>query len=377
MAGTIIESQLSVTTGRESVRFATASGRDDEAIRRLLRENPLRGAVSLTFEREPGYFLGAQIADADDETILAHENGRLVCMGRSVVRECHVNGEPRRTGYLSDLRLDASARGRFDILRRGYRFFRELHRGNPPDICFTSVTSDNVRSLRFLERGLPGMPVYEPLAGITTLAIPVPRDERKLARLEERALAHLKSWGLSVIPATEKHIGPLAECLDAHASRHNLAAAWTADKIRLLHAHGLAPGDFQLLMEGVQIAGCAALWDQRGFKQTVIRGYRGAIAWSRPWLNLLADCSGMPRLPRPGSALAHGFLSPLAIPNGRGHLVPHVIESMLPFAARRGLDFLTLGFAADDARLPLLRSRFRCREYSNRLFRVRWRDAET
>ena len=38
---------------RARIRFALATERDDAAIRHLLRANPMRGKVSLTFEREP------------------------------------------------------------------------------------------------------------------------------------------------------------------------------------------------------------------------------------------------------------------------------------------------------------------------------------
>src|SRR2546428_10079194 len=100
------------------------SERDDAAIRRLLRANPMRGKVSLTFEREPDYFQSSGIADAEDQTIVAFDGEKLVCMGRASVRRLYLNGHPRRVGYLSELRLDHSAQGRSGILQRGYQFFR-------------------------------------------------------------------------------------------------------------------------------------------------------------------------------------------------------------------------------------------------------------
>src|SRR4051812_25952113 len=111
------------------VRFQLATPADDAAIRRLLRDHPTPGDISLAFEREPNYFHGAS---PGDQTILAFERDQLVCMGRCSIRTRYVNGTPRRVGYLGELRLDARAQGRFDILRRGYRFFRELHGDDPP-----------------------------------------------------------------------------------------------------------------------------------------------------------------------------------------------------------------------------------------------------
>ena len=141
-----------------STRFAVATEADDAAIRRLLRDNPMRGAVSVTFEREPDYFRGANIAGGEDQTIVAFDDGRLVCMGRCTRRECWVNGAARRAGYLGELRLDASARGRFGILRDGYRFFHESQRDAPASLYFTSIAADNARARRLLETGARGLP---------------------------------------------------------------------------------------------------------------------------------------------------------------------------------------------------------------------------
>src|SRR5437762_6320955 len=120
MARTPVDGQL-IAPVASRVRFALATAADDPAIRRLLRENPMRGAIALSFEREPDYFHGAYTG-TDDQTILAFDGDQLICMGRCSVRMRYLNGEIRRDGYLADLRLDAAAQGRFDILRRGYKF---------------------------------------------------------------------------------------------------------------------------------------------------------------------------------------------------------------------------------------------------------------
>ena len=364
MAGTIIESQLTAPAS-SAVRFVLATREDDAAIRRLLRENALNGEISLTFEREPNYFDGSQIAGADDQTFLAFENGRLVCMGRCSIRDRYINGEVRRVGYLSDLRLDASERGRFDLLRRGYHFFRDLQLNHPADFYFTSITADNVRSLRFLERGLPGMPVYKPIADFVTLLIPV--VARAGRRFDSKKYTHRMPVPLSTV----------LEFLNSQARQYNLAAVWDEEKIHSSQHHGLPLANFQWLMDGEKIVACSALWDQRSFKQIVIRGYSPRLALVRPGLNFVAAALGGPKLPPIGSTLAHGFLSPLATLQNDHQSLLAIIESSFPIAAQCGLDFITVGFAADDPRLAGVRSRFRCREYVNRLFQIYWKDEDS
>ena len=116
----------------------------------------------------------------------------------------------------------------------------------------------------------------------------------------------------------------------------------------------------------------AALWDQRVFRQTVIRSYATSLAFARPFANLAAFTLGTPRLPAAGSILAHAFISHLAMdPLKPDSLIP-LVATFQTLAKQRGIEFLTFGFNAADPRLVLLRRHFRCREYRSRIYVVRW-----
>ncbi len=355
MAGTAAAREL-------TTRFAVATRADDAAIRRLLRENPMHGAVSVGFEREPDYFRGADIAGGEDQTIVAHSDSRLVCMGRCTRRECWVDGAARRVGYLAELRLDAAARGRFGILREGYEFFHTLQRDDPADLYFTSIAADNDRARRLLENGARGLPAYGFLAELDTLLLAVPRRPRAVKlRLE---------------CATPARVPDLLRVLNERGRRHQFAAVWRAVTFRSLERHGLPLERFLVGLDGGEIVACGALWDQRGFRQTVIHGYSRALAVARPFVNLASGILGTPRLPRPGSVLAHAFLSPLACADGADAVLPDFIEAVFPLAAQMGVEFLTMALPATDSRLPALRRRFSTRTWRSRLYRVDWPDRD-
>jgi hypothetical protein len=89
-------------------------------------------------------------------------------------------------------------------------------------------------------------------------------------------------------------------------------------------------------------------------------------------INLSAKLFGTPRLPRIGSILAMGVLSPFALCTGKEQLLAPLLESFVSRAAQRGLEFVVLAFADNDYRLTLVRDRFRCREYRTRLYEVHW-----
>lgn len=364
MAGTTLERQLTPPR-TDRIRFDVATERDDAEIRRLLRASPMSGQITLTLEREPNYFADAHLLGEEKQTIVAREDGRVVCVGNCTVRERFINGQVRRVGYLGGLRLDASMTGRFDILRRGYDFFREMQADAPADFYFTSIAADNVRARHFLERGLPGMPAYEFVGEFVTLLLSVER------RSPTRRVSKI-----GVNRAGSETGVPIADELLALTNEYNrqlqFAPCWSADKFTALQSLGLRPDSFHFIRNGGHIAASAALWDQRTFKQTVIRNYAPWLARLRPAVNLLARITNQPRLPAVGTTLSHAFVSQLAVAPEDIDALPALLTGLRTMAVARGIEFLTLGFTANDPHLALLRRKHRCREYRSRIYVVRW-----
>ncbi|MGV3533527.1 MAG: hypothetical protein ACO1QR_14265, partial [Chthoniobacteraceae bacterium] len=324
MAGPALDRELSAAA---RTRFDVATEADDAAIRRLLRENAMEGAVSLTLEREPDNFRGVGLAGGEDQTIVAFTGERLACMGRCSQRDCWLDGRATRVGYLAELRLDSHARGQFRILRDGYKFFHELQQDAPAEFYFTSIGAENERARRLLERGVRGMPSYIFLAELETLLVTVPRRPRR-ARLQLET-------------ATDQDIPDIVRLQNLHGSRFQLAAVWTDETIRALQHHGLPIHRFRVLREGGELVACGALWDQRGFRQIVIQRYAFPLSLARCPLDLASRILGTPRLPRPGAALPHAFLSPLAFAPGAEAMLPDFLEAFFPLAAQAGIEYLT------------------------------------
>lgn len=335
---------------------AVATPKDDEAIRRLLRDNAMGGGIRITLEREPNYFLGTDIAGGIDQTILVSRESQLGCVGRCTRRKCWVNGEPRTVGYLAELRLDDSVRGQAEYLRRGYQFFESLQANQPADVYFTSIASDNHRAIRFLERGIRGLPRYKYLNGLTTVLISVPTRSKHDSTRVERASSHAE----------------VARVLNLRAQSRQFAAVWTEENLQDLAERDLPLNRFHLVSRGDEAVACAALWDQRSFRQTVIQSYPKALSCVLPVFNFVSGLFGHPGLPRSGSALPHAFLSPLACDENDLESLHALIESYFPIARENGLRFLTLAFPEGDARLRSVRTRYRTREWSSRLYRVDW-----
>lgn len=369
MGGAALASQLRECDEHQAgcgVRFELATAVHDAPLRRLLRENPMAGMIRLSLEREPSFFAAAAPEGSEHQTIVALEDQRVVAVGNISARQRFINGRPMRVGYLGALRLDAACRGRASILRRGYEFFRKLHEQGGPPIYLTSIIADNLSARRFLEKGLSGMPTYRYLGEFVTLII---RRRRRTDSFgpASRFRRGLREKGLQLVCGSDRRCAEIRELLAQDLRAYQFAPVWEESEIH--------PKTFQIACaeDGTPVA-CAAMWDQRAIKQSVVRGYSSGLRWARPLINVGAALLGRPRLPQIGMPVSYAFLSHLAASAEHPELAELLIHSFQAAARTLGVDYLTLGFDHRDARLAHLRQVFRPREYISRIYAVHWED---
>lgn len=344
------------------VRFALATPADDADVRRLLRENPMPGAISISLEREPDALAATAIEGDEHHTIVARDErtGRLIAMGSVSVRERYINGRPTRVGYLGQLRLDHRCRPRASVILGGYRFFRELHERLGVRLYLTSIAADNDTARRLLERSLPGMPTYRPLCDFVTLVF------RRRRRPHE--------GNLIVRQGTPQLVPIICELLNESAARHQFAPTSSPSLLDSLRAHGLQPQHFRVMFEDDRALACAAVWDQRRTRQAVIRRYPPALRLARMPLNLLAPLTRLPSLPPLGKPIPLALVSHLATPSDRPELIEPLVRSLHGTAHTLGVDCIGVGLDARDPRLPILRRSFSGREYRTQHYAVHWQD---
>lgn len=279
---------------------------DDAELRRLLRENPMQGAVRVSLEREPSVWLAAAISGSRHHAVVARDpaSGRIAATGCRSVYDAWVGGEPCRLGYLSQLRIGAGGRGRRRLLAAGYAALGE--RRVPDELPFdvTTIVADNRPARRLLGAGLPGLPRYRELERFVTLVLPA------WPRLPSRA-----PRGVVVERGDEAALPEVAAFLDRQARRHQFAPRVSAEALRCpSRSRGLAPGDFLLARRDGVLVGCVAVWDQSGYKQVVVRGYAPRLARFRPWLDLVSRLLGGRGSPRPARRCARPGCRPSAWP---------------------------------------------------------------
>ncbi|MBM3266420.1 MAG: hypothetical protein FJZ01_02125 [Candidatus Sericytochromatia bacterium] len=342
--------------------FDLAAPADEPELRRLMRECHLEGEITLAVEREPDFFLGQTIEGPAHQTLVARDpEGRIAGMGSRSVREVWIDGHPRRMGYLGQLRLEPAYRGLPRIMRSGWKLLRRLHEEGDVPFYLTSISETNAAARRLLEAGLPGFPTYRPVAELATLVVSTGRGATVP--------------GTEVTQAEAGDLAEIAELLARYHSAHQFAPIWTAEDLaNPERVRGLVPEDFLLVRQAGRLVGCAALWDQRAYKQVRVHGYASHLGRWRPALDLASRMVGLPPLPRPGEPLEMAYLSHLAADREAVEVYLALIGAARARAAGRGLASLALGLSAGSPLLAALRQRLRFIEYRTLLYLVHWED---
>lgn len=343
------------------------AGSDDEAeMRELLRTQPLPGWVTVSFEREPNYFAAARIDGERHSVLLARDTKteRLAGFYSRSVRRVYINGEIKRLGYVSQLRVNKGYASGYRVYRhfvQGFSIGRTLLSGEDElDYDITSILADNRPAKRLLSANLPGMPRYELLSGYNTLVFRAGGIGRKSSEYQ------VESGKVSGLEA-------IVRCLQRNNSRYQFAPFW--DEASLV-ALGLDADDFLVVRDGERVTACLSLWDQRSVKQAVVRGYKKPVRRLRPLINAFSPCLGIPRLPPVGETLRIGWLSHLASEADAPGPVRALLVQAIRRARKMGLEQLMLGLADEHPLLATVRSLNRHMAYRSDLYLVVWPDRE-
>jgi hypothetical protein len=344
-------------------RKAVAS--DDAELRACLRDNVMDSWVRMSLEREPNYF-DAQSLMGESMSVIAHEADpphTTVGMYNCGFFPVHINGAAADVGYLGGLRVNPAYRHKLRVVRNGFDSIKALVQ-NPQEVPYwmTSIASENRAARRLLQARLSGMPVYNSVGEMRTLAFATAQGRHK--RLLQAAQAI--------------DIPDLAAFFNCSAASYQFSARLTESWLKRLsdaaHADrvGLHLNDFYLLKDGDDITACIALWDQRRFKQTVARGYRFPLNQLRGAYNAYAKLARRLPLPAPGMPLQQVFLSFVAFQKSAEHLVVDVVREALAIAKDKGAQAGVLGLSRTNPLLPVLTRAIPAHVYPSSIQTVAW-----
>ncbi|HEX8955401.1 MAG TPA: hypothetical protein VF798_03970 [Burkholderiaceae bacterium] len=279
--------------------FSLGGPEDDAQLRQRMASDWIEGEFAISLRREPSYVRACRLQGNPVQIIVGRDaaSGRILATGNRSISRTFLDGEARRTAFLSDLRIDREHRNGM-LLSRVYRFLRSLHDADPLP-CYNLIYDDNETALRSLVGGRAGLPHYIERGRLLTRALHLSR---------RRPLLHAP--GAELRRARDGELPEIVEFLN----RRNRECRWApvldmADFAAGGRCDTLGAKDFFIGLKAGRICATMAAWDQSPLRQAHVERYPRPLALLRHVHNLAAPLLKRPRLPAPGRALPYVYLA--------------------------------------------------------------------
>lgn len=346
--------------------FELARPEDDPALRRLLADTPMPGRITVAFEREPDYLKGCSTMGPFWQVIIARHTASQEIAGVMcrAVRPHFMNGEPKDLGYIGGIRVAEKYRGLW-LLQRGLTYFQELHTDNRAPAYWGAISDENEISRGVLvERRRRSFPITHQVARIYTLGV-ILRVPRKPLTFD----GQIQTGSVSILPEIIDFLqryGAGRQFFPVYSETDFLGGEITRD---------FNIQDFIVARRGGAIVGVLGLWDQVGYKQSVVRGYDRSLRLLRPFYNLGAHVLGAQPLPALGEHIHSAYASFICVANDDPEVFAVLLRAVYNLAAKRRYAYLMLGLALNDPLLPVAR-RYAHIAYHSRVYIGFWEDGD-
>jgi len=322
--------------------FATID--DDLDLKKLLSQNPMDSWVNISLEREPSYFDGVSLM-GDTYTLVSRENSNLVGMYSLTSMNVHMNGTSQRVSYLAELRVQKIFRHKIRLLKEGFDSIKKLlPKDSTKEFFFTSIATQNHKARRLLEANIKGMPRYEKQGQMSTLVF-----SNKIS----------KNHNLFK-KANSKDIDDIVSFYNKQASKYQFSPCLSKEWLKNLDGKkALTIDDFYIARDhNKELMACAALWDQRAFKQSVIKGYRSPLKYLRVIYNIYANFTKRVTLPKKDQRIESVFISFFAY-NDHNTAIKALYELSDLSKNINKVDSCILGVSSQNTILGLIKKEFK------------------
>jgi hypothetical protein len=345
-----------------SFRLYLAKKEDEAAIRRLYRTNSVPGHTTVTYEREPDFFLGCGITGQSYQVVVArHEpTGELAGVVCRTKRRVWIDGREEEVGYLSGVRVDQRFRGRW-LVSRGLRFLGDLDAADPVPVYLATITGENHEARGLLvERRRPGFPRFEEVGRLYTAVIPV------------RITPVSRDQPNGIRSAMPEDLPRIVAFLNEHGRKRQYSQVYSEEEFRGSTTLGFRIEDFVVFERDGELSGVVGLWDQSSYKQTVVREYSRGLGWTRPLYDAVARLTRRHPLPAPGEPLRHAYAAFVCVVDDDRFVFRALLRRLNELAAKRGHAFLVVGLASNNPLLTEVRRHAHI-PYHSTLYAVSWR----
>ncbi|MCP5105029.1 MAG: hypothetical protein GY950_16700 [bacterium] len=276
-----------------------ASPEDGPELLEILEEGHYPGSVSLLYtRRDDAYASLMREGEAVDIFVSRDtEEQKVAAFGVCALRTLYVDGIPTKLGYLFSLKTRKRYRGWYNFLHRGYAYSREVAHSRKIPFLLMSVVADNKYAIKLFEKKRSFMPNHSNLGDYEVYAMKTGMKCKSLP-------------GYRFKKCEREDVSRMVDFLNRKGKDYQFFPVLKAGDFNGRGDGHLSFNDFYLLLDGGNnIAACGAVWDQRSYKQYIVKEYNGPFKiLSR--LSFLLPLFGYPNiLAKPGRVLDFFTLS--------------------------------------------------------------------
>jgi hypothetical protein len=354
-----------IAPSRTRFAITLAERGDDAELRALLRDNPMKGSMEVTFEREPDFFAACAIRGNFHQVGVGRdlESGCIVGLGSRSIADAFVNGRAVPFGWLSDLRLQPAYRGG-TLVARGYRFLRQLHGDGRVQLYGTVIFQANQTALQTIAAARAGLPVYHDLGVIHCPGINLRRRKPAI------------SANCEIVRGNRELLPEIADCLNRNNARKQFAPVHDSESfIRGNRWKDFQASDFYVARRNNRVVGVVGRWDQSGFKQTRVISYGKRLRWIVPAANAVQTLLGEPSFPKPGQYVPFFYVSFIAVDQDNAGVFGALLRQVYNDAVGSSFRYAMVGLHERDPLLAVLED-YSLTPFAGRLFCVCFADGE-
>ena len=305
--------------------------------------------LKLIFTARPSIFDALRALGDKSQVFGVFHNNSLAGFGAVTTQERYLNGLPKKICYLSTLRLLPAHRGK-GLTSKGFKFLKRQPLG--AHIFMASLINSSKLAFRILMQQRRDYPTFYPIGEIETRLI-----------FLRKGNSNGKSPTIEVNSLKPSESAAALQFLRSQGKHKHFFLRYTT-----LRNLNLSSKDYVAARQDGKIIGLCAIWDQRPFKQIIVKSY-GLFAPVVALYNHL-PFKTTSNLPKSGEQLNLAYVSHLVVNNNN----PDVLQAMLSHIEKNyssKLPFLAIGLHSQDPLCAAL-ANFRGIKYKSTLFIAAW-----
>lgn len=336
-----------------------AAKTDDLEIRNLLANNPIPGNISLIYQKNPSFFQAVKVGNWDTKTIVIKNNsGKIVAFQTTAVRDIYLDGEIKKIGYLSNLRVDKKFQNK-GVLKIGFDFFKKIDPEIGAPFYYSTIISRNKKALNVLVKQRSDGLKFVGAGTYLTKAVLILNKKKEVGNKYR------------IARGSDDNLEAVVDFLNKEGQNKNFYPHYKIDDFGTEFLKDFKIEDFYIVYNDKEMVGVGGKWDQSNFKQNIIYDYNFIFKF----YNLAAKILKWPNIPDKGKQFKFIYLSFIAIKNNKPEILNSLIRAVYNDLIGKKYLYLVFGLHKKDPLIKSLKGFFYL-TYKSKLFINYWQKPE-